>query len=499
MSQGQTALHLDELLKNCDAHIKAGKINTVADLISNLNLARVPRLFRQPLAKVCRRAGLIHHGLRILQPVIRHEKQLQEPATPGEICEYAVLLSRNGSIAEALVLLRAVDSSRAPEALLYESYCHISSWDCEAAARLLESYLSSASDSYSKLIARVNLASCYLATKELASAEHLLDETIELAREAGALRLVGNAYELRGQMHIQLANFKKAKSDLNEALSVFGQSGSYDQLLIYKWQSIMASIEKTSVRPLLEFRNEALRREHWESVREADLFTLKIQFDQPLFDQLIFGTPMKAYRERIRNELRHDPSSFFIIGKNGSRSLDLSQGEVHGRGRLNPGMKIHQVIQALTRDLYVPQNIGTLFSELYPDEYFDIESSPVRIHQLLQRTRRWIKENEIPVEIAQSRGSYKLSVTGAFGILVPLSRESIDPNSIKWAQIKKHFANEISFRSEDVCRHFGLSRAGFHRLATWAIDAEELQRTGAGKATSYRVVTRSTTAAKEAA
>lgn len=187
------------LVAECDSLIKSGQVAQVASRISSLVFTKVPRASRQAIAKICRRAGLVNEGLRLLHPVIRQDALLDEPPTPGEICEYAFLLSRSGSTEEALDLLREVDSTTTPVALLYQASCEIEKWNYPVAVKLLERFLESPVDAYSKLIARVNLGASYLATNQLDLAEKFLSETVRIAEAQGAFRLVGNTLEQRAQ------------------------------------------------------------------------------------------------------------------------------------------------------------------------------------------------------------------------------------------------------------------------------------------------------------
>jgi tetratricopeptide (TPR) repeat protein len=470
----------EQLISECDQLIKAGKISTVSNRISQLSLAQVPRAHRQALAKICRRAGLIGQGLRLLQPVIRNEKSKEIIATAGEKCEYSVLLSRNGSVQEAMNLLEGVDALDAPEVLTSLAYCHMARWEYSKAAEFLEKFLESGADPYSKLIARVNLAASYLATSKLLEADLLCTKTIDIAELAGATRLVGNCLEIRGQVHFRNGDFAKARLDLNRASEVFGGIQSYDQLFIIKWQAVMTALESKSPEPLLKFREEAVSRKHWESVRDADLFLLKVQFDQKLLDYLVFGTPLPAYRERILEMIGAPASPTFILGSATGPSLDL---------RIGQAGKVHDMVKALLRDFYVPRNVGSLFSEIYPDEYFDINSSPLRVRQLMWRTRHWLGENKIPALIHQDEATYRLSLEGNFGVLLDLEQESVAPvlSSARWIQLKDHFAARTSFTAQEATESLGCSRATFNRLAEEVLLTGELQKTGIGKSTVYQI------------
>jgi tetratricopeptide (TPR) repeat protein len=487
VSQNDANTNYSELISNCDLLIKAGKISAATELISGLNLAQVPRSSRQALAKICRRVDLFGHGLRLLQPLIRQEKKNFEPATAGEICEYSVLLSRIGLRQEAMNLLKTVDASVVPEALLYLAYCHVFDWDYDQAVEPLEKFLASGADSYSKLIARVNLISSYIATTQFAKAAELLIVTIELAEQASATRLVGNCLELRGRLQLQQGNFAESRADLNRALEIFHSAQSYDRLFVDKWQSVMTALEQRSTEPLLHFRKEAFLRKEWDSVREADMFTLKVQFNQNLFDHLNFGTPMSGYRRRIQNEVGGQVSASYLLGQEGSNCLDLQTGHLDHAEDFSPGKKIHCVLSALVKDFYVPRSIGALFSELYPDDYFDINSSPRRVRQLILRTRQWLKESKIPARIEQSGGGYQFSIYGSFSICIPFGNHSLGSNSVHWQQLKNRFPAGVPFSARQACHILNWPRSSFLVVAEWALKAGELKKSGKGRTVLYQI------------
>ncbi len=477
----------EALLLHCDLLIKAGKISAVGDALADLNSVQMPRKWRQAFAKICRRSGRIDQGLKLLYPLIRSEHVLDKPASNGEICEYAVLLSRNGSIQEALSLLSKVDDPTVPEAMLYRAFCHISSWEYSEATTHLEEFLKSSADDYSKLIGRVNLAAAYVANRDLLRADFLLSETLELARKNSATRLVGNCLELRGQVALLREDFSLARTELKNALEIFNQSGSYDQLLIFKWQAVMTSQEQKSTQPLKKFKEEALKRLHWESVREADLFQLKLEFDQKLFDHIFFGTPSESYRKRICDEVSGKPSGEYVFGAPGGPELSLGLGLIKVDHQLNPGKKIHQVIAVMLKDFYAPRNIGTLFAELYPDEFFNINSSPLRLRQLIRRTRRWLEENNLPAQVVEENGSYRFLLTGPLSIHIPLKRDAIANLPVKLKAMLQLFSEDLPFTADEACAKLKLSRSGFHRLAEWAIVSGELEKTGTGRSTQYQI------------
>lgn len=488
MSQTEQEKHFIQIVTQCDQLIKSGQITEAIQLIKTLNMAEVPRKLRLELAYICRRVGLIGHGLRILHSVIRNGNTSFDSPTDSEKCEYAVLLVRNASVEEASTLLEKVNVTNAPQAWLYKSFCHIAHWEYSTAVGYLENFLKADPEPYMKLVAQVNLASSLIVTSRLDEAAELLRETLLMAEKAQALRLAGNCYELWGQLHFWRHDYSNARKALQKAIEILSSSPGYDMLLIHKTQAIISALESRSLEPLIKFRKEAFERKHWESVRESDLFSLKVQFDQDRLDHLIYGTPFAPYRHRIQEIAGREPSAEYILGNSNSRCLDLQTGLVDNSESLSPGKKIHQVIASLVRDFYSPRNIGSLFSELYPGEYFDIQSSPGRIRQLMLRTRQWLQENQIPASIEQSDGTYSLALHGDFGIRMSLQKFSLDSFELKWKELQKTFSGSESFTAAKACEKLSCSRTSFRRLVDWALEKGFLEKSGSGPSTSYRIL-----------
>jgi tetratricopeptide (TPR) repeat protein len=481
-------------IDECDLLVKSGQMNAVSEKIRALVFAEVPRKWRHALAKICRRTGMIERGLRLLHPIVRREAHSHEPApTAIEICEYAVLLSRQGSVLEALGLLKDVDKTLTPEAWLYQGFCHVSHWNYAQAAEDFQRYLECAVDSYSILIAKVNLAAACIPTCQLERAKGLLSEIFEAARVTNATRLIGNCLELSAQVEFSAKNFSEARRFLNQSLEVLGQTESYDHLFIQKWRAVMVSLEENSTAELLKFRETAVARKHWESVRDTDYYCLKVHFDQKMFDHLIYGTPSEFYRARVISEISQNPSPIFHYNHapdlEHTVDLDLKSGVLTSSNESISGTKVHQMMSIFLRELYAPRSLGALFAELYPNEYFDINSSATRVRQVLRRTRRWLEQQKIPATIEEMHGSYQLRWSERFNIRMELEKAPITIHFGLYHKALRVFEAGGVFSAEQACRQLSISRTTFHRWAAWAEENGFIAKSGNNRSTTYRLVT----------
>jgi hypothetical protein len=166
--------------------------------------------------------------------------------------------------------------------------------------------------------------------------------------------------------------------------------------------------------------------------------------------------------------------------------MNLLTGEVSGRVSLKEGKRTHQVFAALLEDFYRSQTLNALFASLFPTEYFDPFSSPDRVYQAIRRSRAWIKESGLPIEIRESEGRYSLHVDKGFAFVVPLAQARVDKQSALWQKLMDHFPGSVEFRSSDAQSVLSLSATSFRRFANWAIETGRLERIGASSAVVYR-------------
>lgn len=489
MSRNET--EWQNFAEDCDALIKAGNLNSVVAKIKDLTLAAIPRHVRAPIAKLCRRVGLINEGLKLLYPAIRGEAAFEIQPTAEETCEYAVLLSRNGSTEEALALLNGIDGAAHPEAYLYAAICEMALWNYATAVTKLEVYLSSGPNQYGRLIAGINLGASYLGVGRLEEAYRLLTTMIELARAQGAKRLTGNGLELRGQYFYRTGDVARAKQDLEDAAIVFGNSSGYDQLLTLKWGAILDSTVSLDPSPLIQVRQIAVERRHWETVREADLFALKIIFDQKKLDHLYYGSPMVGYRSWLRAQLPFEPSANFILGAaNAPLKIDLRWGEIIEQGKVRTiGRKNLRLLRILFRDLYLPRNNGVLFASLYPEEYFNTHSSPLKIRQTLHRFRKWITANHLPLRLQFEPAGYRLTIEETCAVIFEPDGANDHMLTPELTEVEKYFSSWNAFGAADVEAATGLSRSSVQRILNKAVDINLVKKQGKGQATVYKIVT----------
>lgn len=477
---------VETLIDRCDHLIRNGKPREASRLLTALNTQDLPREARCPLAALCRRAGLNQLGLKLLSPLVHPaSRNYAGPARPDELAEYAALLERKGAVKEALFILSEIDARHAPVAHFHKSTCYIALWEPASAVEALQEYLRCDLRPYARFMGEVHLGQALVTLERFAEAMPLLNHVIQTALANSYNRLLVTCYHLRAQAYVMQGDFAKAHADLAIALKVSRGNETQDLLIGNKWHAVMQAMEQQNIQPLLLFREEAYLRGHWESVREADLYMLKIRFDHRRLDHLLFGTPFEAYREHVRRELHHGPSSSEIVfGSELGPQIDVFRGTVSGGVRA-PTAKVRDLLAVLLRDFYRPFGVGGLFAGLFPDERFNIVSSPHRVHQTVYRARAWLKEAGIPAEIRERNGKFALKVRGECGFIVPYEPKPQAKCLALLADLHRHFGVQSEFTASEARRLMGFALTSFNRLMNELLMQKHVFKVGGGASTRY--------------
>ena len=128
----------------------------------------------------------------------------------------------------------------------------------------------------------------------------------------------------------------------------------------------------------------------------------------------------------------------------------------------------------------------SLFSDLFPDQFFDIDSSPARVHQAVFRLRETLRKNEVPVEIESTQ----------FGFCVKKRDKNITlrkaiENGFTYRidhrveELKKKFQSAF-FRSSEAQEFLNLSKSTLQRLLNEQIQSGNIVQLGQGKGSIYK-------------
>lgn len=450
-------------------------------------------------ASIARRVGMFDFALRLLHPIVRSEKPLHPEPTASEVAMYAAVLVKIGAREEALSLLAELNSDEAPEVLLFQSSAYIGEWKYSPALPYLRKYVKHpAITDYQKRIGEVNLAAALIAVDQLEEAQSLLQPLLEATKTQNQLLLQGNTLELLTQIAVVQGNFSKADSYIQKSNELIGETGDQNSLFVKKWKAISAYLQdpKRCADDLMKIRQEAIEQRFWEVARDCDFHRAIDQNHKTFLTFIIFGTPYKSFRKRVlKNTAAFQLPKDFIWQPSITpppnaatplRYFDLmeARGSVDSC-ELKFGHILHRALSSLTTDFYVPRSLGEVFNDLYPGEIFNPITSPKRVFRVIQRLRKWVKDNNLPISIVAEDGSYRLHARDDFGIKVPLIRTHFSRDDYQIGRLKAKWPYQV-FSAEQAAAELGLSSRQVRTLISTQEAEGDILRIGSGRSTRYR-------------
>jgi hypothetical protein len=476
-----------------DLMIREGRLRESRRILRKVRISEIARVSMVRFAGLARRAGLAPISVRLLNPVVRPDRNLVKPANENELAEYAASLTNIGARTEALGILDSLNPKKNPEIFLFRAFNHISVWSYSKAISDLKNYISTQIVPYQKLVGRVNLAAALVHESETNEAEALLNQLIAETKGRAFSRLHANALELRAQLNIERLKFIEAEKDLDQASELLKEAGALDEFFIMKWRTILKTRGKATpskLEGLKILKQEASRRNHWETVRDSDFYLARFTRDWDLFCKLYHGTPHESFRKRIRKHLsdvRAVPESYdwlIFNDRKSSKMFDV-KGDMGPDSNLKVGLVLHRLVSALTSDFYRPTRTAALFSILFSEEYYNPVTSPHRVHQNILRLRSGFNSLKLPLEVAATRYGYKLVATKPITIRTHLEGQTSRVQHI-FSDIQKQFGEDL-FKTSDLMASTGLSKRTVLRLLEEARLLGLIEVAQGGRSTRYRL------------
>lgn len=478
--------------QSIDRSIREGHSKEAQKEILLLTSRKVPRDLVVPVAALARRCGLPAVGIRLLNPIVRPHPKAPMVATPEETAEYAECLTKIGASDEATRLLADLDPAKFPQVLLFRASALISQWSYAESIPLLQRYVKLPQlDPYSRQVGKVNLAAALVYERKFPKATMLLRELIYESSLRHWGLLLGNALELGAQNFVLQRKWPDAQKCLAKAESLLKDSDSLDEFFVRKWKAIVhfekATAKKKPLGLLVEVRDEAKARGHWETMRQCDRFLSLATDDEGLLLHLYFGTPYESYRKRLLQDFGSRvkiPAAY--VWRIKGLAVPLLPDLLGGEKGVKVGQLLHRVLSALASDFYRPIRVATLYSRIYPGEYFNPVSSPARVHEGVKRLRQWFKGHRIPLAIEEKAGAYFLQAKAPCGLTVH-HWETQQRHRVVIEKLRLKFSNQ-TFSIRDACRWLKSPARTTLRLLEEAIAAGQLQRVGRGRSTKYTII-----------
>lgn len=483
-------------LEAIDASIRGGNIPEARRLIENLVRADLSREAKLRLASLALRSDLPELGVEILLPTVRPPARSAVRATGEEIAEYAACLTRLGATEEAQHLLDPLDPGSYPRIHFYRYLALIAQWEYEKGIPHLEAYLSTLQlGDYQRVVAEVNLVAALVSERRHADAERVLATILE---ETGSKRyqlLRANALGLALSNAVLQSKWSEAKSFLVQARATLPAGPSIDELLLRKWGAFLGLMrdgaQPSHVRAVRAIKEEGTRRGHWETARDCDRALGIATNDEKLIVHLWFGTPFPSFRKWLLRGFGHPvslPSRYvWKLGGEGAIRFRLSLSSADpSRSEVRPDLnKIpFKLLRILASDFYRPLRLPTLHHLLFPKEFYNPASSPLRVHQALNRLRRWLERSEAPLLVSHQDGLYRMEASAPCAIFLDCPSEStlgLAPLDALRQQLKAG-----DFPLSQAAKILSLSERSALRVVQKGIEEGSVERLGAGRKVRYR-------------
>ncbi len=386
--------------------------------------------------------------------------------------------------------LKKVDPAKNPESLLFRAFNFITQWDYTQAAIYLRRYvaLPDLSD-YQRSTGEANLVAAlnYLRSPD---ARDVLEGLLARVRKTSYRRLLGYLLLRKGELEVGARQWPAAFSALTEALKI-SEEDSMDHFLVRKWSTIVSlysdpARHSLTLYELIGLHAQAKVRREWETVRSMDFHRSVATKDETLARLVYFGTPHSTFRERLADSFPHLSTETEYVWSHGNPTQIVSLDEGLSGPSLQREQLGHRLITALSQDFYRPVKMAEIFSSLYPEEQFNVETSPVRIRKAVERARAGLKASKLGCHIRLIRGMYSLDLPASLGIRIRLDRK----RGAETDRLAPLFASRplLSLREIQTGLNLSPSRAA-RRVRKWCREGK-LETAGGGRGARYRLNTK---------
>jgi len=504
-------------LKNIELLIRNGKVKEAKDYLLRITQNRnfsVSEKDLEKIANLCRRAQLATVAINLLSPIMKsfRDGKKQRP-TLRLIAEYAMALHRIGNSTEAKLLLEDRAAVAHSYSQFYLGLIFLSEWEYEKAKNCFIEYLKSRQlDSYELSLGELNLlATNIFLDPNNDSHEAEIMTFISRLEKLGFTLLANNAKEVLIQYYASFeeneTNWSKKNLQTKERFQQILLNGNKlltdlhstrYSLYLQKWLCVnqLKKDPKTALEDFYALKEMARQFSSWEILRDCEFYIAKIKNSQDLFNKLYYGTPYTGYRQYILK--RHEgfkPDEFYFWTSNQNlfnkkQVLDLSNFRVNGSTE-NLGMTggvSHRTLLSLTSDLYRPLTVGSLFSKIYPNEYYDQASSGLRVRQCIFRLKKDFDANHLKIKINYTKG-YTIEPLGLLNLKFSANlnthfNESISKEEILLLQVSKQFSDN-PFTATQLSEFIGKSHSSAVRLLNKLIQLDSLTVIGDGTSRKY--------------
>lgn len=479
----------------------ANSLNEIEELIKNsefesaqrrllaLRKKKVPADFLLRFSHLARRAELPSLGITTLSPAVHPRGRKKIIGSDEHVVEYAACLIRVGACREANKLLSSKNLDSNLEALFFRAGLHVKEWNYSQAVPLFREYVEkTATSPYTCSIGRINLALSLVFEEKYDEAALLINEVLTTDGNAKWKLVKGNAYRILGGLEFYRGNYEFALNAFHHAHKIFVDSKSIDHFLIKKWVHLtnyfLSKGSKPSLAEVQKNREEAVQRQHWESVRDIDYQLAVFHHDDELLLKVYFGTPFEGFRKRLLKRVPDlvvpETYQWRIGEKLKGKVVRFSEKDLG----LKPGLSLYRLYLALTSDFYRSITAVELFEKTFPEDFYIPGSAEQRVYQVISRLRREFSKS-IPLTIDSNDHPFRLVATGPIEIQVIQGNAATKKQyNHRLEQIKEQVRG-TPFSSAFVAEQLNLARRSANELVAEALKEGQILQIGAGNRTRY--------------
>jgi hypothetical protein len=127
-----------------------------------------------------------------------------------------------------------------------------------------------------------------------------------------------------------------------------------------------------------------------------------------------------------------------------------------------------------------------IFGALFPEEFYNPESSPNRVHQAIKSLRSWLRASGSGIEVLEAGGHYRIQPRGTTSLLLPRETLPTDPAELRMRLLRRAIGESQEITASEAAAAVGLSRASAKRLLKLSVQRGETVLVGAGPRSRYR-------------
>ena len=476
-----------------EQEIRSGRGSEIAASIRKVNPSRTPLKLMPRVANLARRAGEYKFALTFLKKAFLEARE-KPFANEALVAEYAANLTEVGATSVAERLLAQFENPTYEMTPFYRALLWMKKWEYERVPDEIATFKKICSDPYKLKVADVNLVSALILLKRNSEAAKLLkalDQNVDLPP-----MLRGIVDEQKGELLFSSGKRKEARLHFEGSLKNISQSNNPSALYAEKWLNIIDLYdfpwEEIEDR-WSNFSKKIQARGFWEIHRELEKH-FAIRFDRKeLLTKLYFGTPLIAYRRLLLSQSKLVPPEYFQYPSDLDANVVLyfPKLEIVKQGKkLKVPVSIAKALFALTRDLYRPAAVGSLFETLYPRDYYHPQFATKRVHQIIARVREFERKHKLGFGIQSSKFGFELVVKKGFRIVYsnqePSDVEQLARVATAAAAAKKLFGN-AKFSASEFAEKSGMSKRSANRVIADEVESGSLIASGKGKSLRYHV------------